>query len=714
MCPMSKAIFSLFLTAIICATTYSQAARPSPTPPAEDGDVVKITTALIQLDVTVTDRSGKVIPDIRPDELEVYENGVKQKLTNFSFVSNLRTREEPATNRSTTTRVALPPAPVRPEQVRRTIAIVVDDLTLSFESTHFVRNALKNFIEKQMQEGDLIAIIRTGAGIGSLQQFTNDKRQLYAAVEKVRYNPLGTGRIGAFAPVEAKIQGSEAPEAQPGERTEAGIQKEFEGFREAVFATGTLGAVNYVVRGMQDLPGRKSIMLLSDGFRLFQEDALGFRESGRVYQSLQRLIDLANRASVVIYTMDGRGLQPTGLTAQDSSAGYTFQELLGKSAERSAMLSDTQDGLKQLAKKTGGFAIINNNDLSGGIRKILDDQSYYLVAYEPDDETFDPRTRRFNNLEIKVTRPGALVRYRSGFFGVSDEKIVKPVQTTGQRLVTALTSPFAVNEINLRLNALFYNSTRSGNVVRSLIHIPAQDLKFTDEPDGTKKVEMDVVAAGFGGNGSVVDKLQKTYTLNMTKERYEQVMNRGFVYDFSFPVDKPGAYQLRIAIRDHGSDRIGSANQFVEVPNIRKGRLTLSGVVLENVPFGEWQRRSAGRPRDEKSSDPLIDTSTRRFKRGTVLNYGFTIYNPTIVGTGADLSYQTRVFRDGKVLFESASQPVVPTASAEPRTVGFTSALALGAAMEPGDYVLQVVVTDNAKRSKQNTATQLVTFEIVD
>jgi VWFA-related protein len=708
---MRKVFFPFFLIVVLCPAVFSQTTKPTATPPQDDTDVVKITTALIQIDVTVTGKNGKIITDLKPEEIEIYENGEKQKITNFSFVSNLRTVEETPRDKNARPSI-LPPSAIRPELVHRTIALVVDDLTLSFESVYFVRRALKKFVDEQMQEGDLVAIIRTGAGIGALQQFTNDRRQLYAAIEKVRWNPLGSGNIGAFAPLEAKLDtGAPVTEPEPGERTAEGIQREFDDFRESVFATGTLGAVNYVVRGMQDLPGRKSIMLLSDGFKLYQEDALGFKEAGRVMQSLRRLVDMANRASVVIYTMDARGLQTTGLTAQDNTSGRSPEELRQEESNRSEKLLDTQDGLRFLARQTGGIAIVNNNDLSGGIRKILDDQSYYLVAYEPDDATFDPRTRRFNSLQIKVTRPGARARYRSGFFGVSDEKIVKPTQTAGQRIMNALTSPFGVNEISLKLNALFYNSPKDGNVIRSLVHINAQDLKFSDEPGGDKKAVFDVVGVGFGDNGTVVDQTSKTYTLTLKKEAFDRALKTGFVYDFSFPIKKPGAYQLRIALHDHGSDRIGSANQFVEVPNLKKGRLVNSGIVLENLSFTDWQKREKNGTAVETNA--LVDTSLRRFKRGSVLNYGFTIYNAKSAGAAPNLSYQTRIFRDGKPIFESALRPLVP-ASKNPNSVDFSAALALGTEMLAGDYVLQIVITDNLAKSKNNTASQFVQFEVID
>ena len=706
--------FLTIVPVLFCSVlfSYSQSPSPSATPPSDEADVVKITTALIQLDVTVTDKKGKIVTDLKPEEMEIYENGEKQKISNFSFVSNVRTTEEQPVRDKSAKPVILPPSPVKSELVRRTIALVVDDLSLSFSSTYYARRALKKFVDEQMQEGDLVAIIRTGAGIGALQQFTNDRRQLYAAIEKVRWNPIGTGGIGSFAPLEEKIDtGAPKDEPEAGERTVEGIQREFEEFRESLFATGTLGAINYVVRGMQDLPGRKSILLLSDGFKLYQEDALGFRESGRVMESLRRLVDMANRASVVIYTMDARGLEFTGMTAADDTGGRTLDEISQEVSRRNERLSATQDGLKYLAQQTGGISIVNTNDLSGGIRKILDDQSYYLVAYEPDDATFDPKTRRFNKLEIKVTRPGTRVRYRSGFFGVSDEKIIRPQQTPEQRLMNALTSPFAVNEISLKLNALFYAPSANANIIRSLVHIRAQDLTFTDEPGGAKKTVFDVIAIGFGDNGIPVDQSSKTYTMVLQKNAFERSMRTGFVYDFSFPIKKAGAYQLRVALRDHGSNKLGSANQFVEVPNLKKGRLVVSGVVLENVAYADWQKRESGQA--SGSSDPMADTSLRRFKRGTVLSYGFTIYNAKRTGVTPNLSYQTKIFRDGKSIFESAVRPV-ELLNNDPRVVDFSAALALGTSMVPGDYVLQITVTDNLAKPKQNTTTQFVQFEMVD
>ena len=197
---------------------------------------------------------------------------------------------------------------------------MVDDLGLSWESTSYVRRALKKFVDEQIQPGDLVAIIRTSGGMGALQQFTADKRQLYAAVERVKWNSLGRSGISAFAPMEPPLPSKDLQAAN----------EDLNRFREDVFAVGTLGAISYVVRGLQELPGRKSILLVSDGFRVYERNDLSKQYLAQ--DRLRRLIDQANRASVVIYTMNATGLQYFGLTAADSTYGRSSDQIERNSA----------------------------------------------------------------------------------------------------------------------------------------------------------------------------------------------------------------------------------------------------------------------------------------------------------------------------------------------------------------------------------------------
>ena len=662
-----------------------------------------------------------VVYSLPAEDFEDYENGQKQKISNFSFISAVKASTEAAAKPAVAAKDAIPvpSAKLRPEQIRRTIALVVDDLSLSFESTYQVRRALKKFVDEQMQDGDLVAIIRTGAGIGALQQFTSDKRQLYAAIDKVKWNPIGNGKIGAFAPIESStLQQSKA--AGNDNITDQDIEDERnqnnarDDFRSSIFATGTLGALKYIVTGMGELPGRKSVILLSEGFRLMERDDQGFSSSGRVLDFLKDLIDTANRSSVVFYTIDARGLQTLGFTAEDQISDTSPAAMEQSLSDRRDELFETQSGLTYLAAETGGFAVLNNNDIAGGVRRVINDQSYYLIAYEPDADTFDPAKRRFNKLEVKVNRKDLHVRYRSGFFNVAESNVAAAqpkAQTPADQLRTALMSPFGVSGLSLHLNALFGNSEKEGSFVRSLIHVPANELRFVDQPDGSKKAVFDVLAASFGDNGQVVDQLGKSYTLTAKPEVYKQLVEKGFVYHFAFPVKKPGAYQYRIAIRDETSGAVGSASQFIEVPNLKKNQLTISSIVLDSMTQDEWKKASTGN-NDPLPTNALDTTALRQVKAGSVLRCGYEVYNARAAASGkADLTSKLRIIHDGKILLDGKPHPI--EMQNDLQQIAGTAAINLGTQMAPGDYILQIIVTDNAAPAKKQLTSQYIEFEII-
>ena len=710
--------------------------QPTPVPPNEN-DVVKISTALVQLDVTVTDKSGRAITDLRQDEIEIYENGEKQDLSHFSFISVAGKQINPEKKKEDKNIVTIPAPPrvLKPEQVKRTIALVVDDLTLSFESAARVRATLKKFVDEQMQHGDLVGIIRTGAGMGALQQFTSDKRQLYAAIEKVRWNGAARGRFGSFDPVEptsmerTRAMGDTLVTVN-NLKDEKDFNNSFREFRDSVFVTGTLGALKFIVGGMKELPGRKSVVLFSDGFRIFDNIGEGADKAARILDFLKDLISEANRAAVVFYTIDARGLETTSLSAEDSpifdpfavpNLGSTksFDKPTGNLSksisDRSGELFETQQGLVYLAKETGGFPIINQNDLSGGVNKILDDQSYYLVAYQPDAETFDPSVRKFNKIEIKVKRDGAKVRYRSGFFtSPADEATTALNLNPNSTLMKALVSPFAVNGIDMKLNALFGHSKKRGYYVHSFLHIDANDLQFKKQPNGEYQTVFDILAISYGDNGAPVDKNNVTATLNVKEETYRKFLDQGFAYSFVFPVKKPGAYQMRVALIERGTSKVGSANQFVEIPDLKKEGLTLSGVVLENMTGAQWEQFSNSQVLDNMvgQTDPIEDTSKRRFKRGTVLRFGVEVYNKKLTLQQMQVNLQARMYKEGELVYQSKETPISESGEVFEQSAVFTDAVMLGTQLPPGDYIVQVVAIE--VKGKRKIATQFVQFEVIE
>ena len=703
--------------------------QPAPKSQQQEEEVVRITTNLVQVDAVVTDRSGKPVTDLKPEELQILEDGRPQKITNFSLVTaESRTAIEPIDKSAPSDKNAPPAPPVRlrPEQVRRTMALVVDDLGLSFESTYYVRRALKKFLDEQIQPGDLVAIIRTGAGIGALQQFTSDKRLLYAAVERIKWNPLGRGGIGAFAPISSSrtasagnSQGDDSASSQSGEDADQ--------VREETFTVGTLGAINYVVKGLRELPGRKSVLLVSDGFKMF--DPGNSASKIRTQAALSTLIDLANRASVVIYTLDARGLQTLMLTAADNVSGMSPDQLQQTLSDRSLELWETQSGLSYLAQQTGGIAIRNSNDLSGGIRRVMEDQkSFYLIGYRPDESTFDKKTgrRTFHRLELKVTRPGKfIIRMRKGFYGITDEEARPQVASTPQQqILRALTSPFGSAGVHLRLTSLFANDAKLGPIMRSFLHVDARDLTFAEEPNGWHKAVFDVLALTFGDNGGVVGQVGGRRQVRVQNADYQRVLKNGLVYFLTMPIKKAGAYQLRTALRDEGSSRVGSGSQFVEVPDIKKNRLTLSGVLVsaaapeilkkDNAPAGTASA-APNSSQEAAEADPGASVAVRQFRPGLPISYVYYIYNAQLdKSTGRpQMQTQVRIFQNGKVVFTGRELAYDVGGQKDLKRLTAGGAIQLGSKMAPGEYQLQVIVTDALAKEKYRTTTQWIDFEVV-
>ena len=732
---------AVILITQLSAASFAQQPRtpiteppPPPRQPApqqqkpEDVDVVRITTNLVQVDAVVTDRSGKVVTDLKPEEVQIFEDGKSQKITHFSYnVSETPVVERPAKPATVDKNAPpVPPVALKPEQVRRTMAIVVDDLGLSFESTYFVRRALKKFVDEQMLPGDLVAIIRTSGGMGALQQFTSDKRQLYAAIERVKWYASGRGGVGAFAAIEPPTPGPSGPDMDA-------KNEELNQFREDLFSVGTLGAVSYVVKGLRQLPGRKSVLLISDGFRIYSQDDPN--QNYRTLEKLRRLIDEAGRASVVIYTMNATGLQTLGLTAADSTGERSADEIEQQLSNRRNAAFETQQGLDFLAKQTGGIAIRNSNDLSGGIRRVMEDQKgYYLIGYRPDYATFDPKTgrRTFHKLSLKVTRPGKFnVRMRNGFLGHSDEDHQQAPRTMAQQLVEALTSPFGTTGVHLQLTSLFGNDAKAGSFMRSILHIDARDLTFTDEPNGWHKCVVDVLAITFGDNGVLVDQKGRTYTLTLPDEMYKHALRDGLVYNVAVPIKKPGAYQLRMSLRDTSSERIGAASQFIEAPDLKKDRLALSGIVMrgENPgkptsPSGPAGQPGANQPANSAPSQSQegveqgnaeASPAVRHFSRDMLMVYSFMIFNAHLdkATNAPQLTTQVRLFRDGKPVFTGKENPFKLANASDLKRLLAGGVIQLGTDLPPGEYVFQVIVNDPLASEKHRTATQWIDFEIV-
>ena len=416
----------------------SPAVPPDSSAPAPPPFVVRISVDLVQVDAVVTDKKGRLVTDLRPEDFEIVEDGRKQPLTNMSYVAvGDHGAVAPPSLRHDGSKPEAEPGTT----ARRTIAILVDDMRHSFVSTVQAREALRRFVEKSLQPGDQASIVFTSSGLAQATPYTLDKAPLLAKVDDVIWGRGWLGHelspndpVARFSdplmqgPPYASWGAREAERRDGGRRSlgsfaSQGIRSDHLGRLEyesqaRVFTAGTLGTVNDVIDDLRVRPGRKSLVLFSDGLPLWKRD-----DTKLFVDGLRRLVDQANRASVVLYTMDVRGLQTGGLTAQDGMRmGEDTSNLAGLRNARRDEIENGQDPLRYLASETGGL-FMGTNDLDESLSRMLADRAgFYLLGYVPSAETFKPGGEgpRFHRVKVKVMRPGLRVRSRKSFFGVAD------------------------------------------------------------------------------------------------------------------------------------------------------------------------------------------------------------------------------------------------------------------------------------------------------
>ncbi len=689
---------------------------------------MRITTNLVQVDLVVT-KDGKHVTNLKPEDFEILEDGRAQKITSFAYVSTSAAASTASSNTESTVAPSIP-KPLLPYEVRRTIAIVVDDLGMSFESMANLRTYLRKFLSENVRSNDLIAIIRTGGEVGALQQFTSDQRALSGAIADLKWNPcsrVGAGVIAPerslvlFYPPEKQWLGRN-PDKLPsgGQVNSPSLGKESNWCSIGSSVSYTIGALRFILRGMRDLPGRKSMMVISDSLPLQAQDLktadFGFKRPVRedfeniidvwtqttnYQEKLFSLGEMAIRASVVIYGVSSQKLQTTGIQPADEvSFPPPDSRTVGPKSDtqdvamkllraRSTELTRNTDALEMLAKETGGLVIRNKNEFD--FERVFEDQNgYYLIGYRPESATFD---RRFHTIKARVKRDGLTVRTRSGFYGVEENRgSAQP----SDLINSALASPFSKNEIEVRVATLFANDPARGSLLRVFLTVDANRLTFALEPDGTHVAKLDLSTVLFGENGSVAKRQDQNATLRLRGKPYERALRDGVFYGFDLPVKHAGAFQLRVALRDTASQRIGASGQFVHVPYLGNGELALSGLVVQA----------------DQADDQGSNLVLKRFHQGTSLAFGYTIYNAALEKKTLQpkLKTTTLVFRDGVKIYSSEPAVVETTGQKDLQRIFTGARLQLGPALTPGEYALQIVVEDQiGKRS----TTQWTQFEVI-
>jgi VWFA-related protein len=726
---MRKALAILLSACVLSAGAAAQTAAPGaqrPQPQDEDEEIVRITSQLVQTDVVVTDKNDRIVSDLKLGDFELYDNGKRQELRFMEFVSvdsparrtegvrpeSLRAETDPALN---------PTA----RDVRRIIAFVVDDLTIPHADLVTVRQAISNFVENQMADGDLVAIVRTVGGKGLLQQFTSDKALLRRAVAQLNlstnpfmaYDQMETGRLNAKpSPLGGFTESFEdMGSADIGSPNDDTVR-----YSRGLIA---LGIADSVIESLRGLPGRKSMVLFSSGIPIFEA-----ANSGSIYTSvstiLQRVTDHAVRAGVVVNTVDPRGLKATpgvkgfkdsptrsalggdiegssastgtGIPSVDSPTEARASFGRGGTPDFADMLSGALEhmGLRVLSDATGGVTVVNRNDIDDGVQKVVArSRGYYVLAYTP-TQPFDSK---FHKLEVKVNRDGVRVYKHAGYLA-REERRVAP-KTKEEEIAAAVRSPLSKRDIDVSA-VLGLRYAPGGRPADLGISVQVDPAKFEFREEGGKyTTSYDVAGFIYDELGKLRGGFSETVNASLTPEELRRARTAGLPYYASTQLP-PGSYQLRLAVREAATGHIGSLSRYIEVANVAKGRLAMSSLFLHAVD----PANAAAPPQ------PLL--ASRVLTRGQEVRYSAIIYNARAEGGKPRVRSQLIISQGGKVLFREPEQEVEMKGT-DPSQLIKVGQLAL-AKVQPGRYVLTLVVTDPLAEKNSQTLTRSIDFTVVN
>ena len=689
--------WQIFLLACVLS---AQSSPPLGAPQAADGLTLHIDVNLVQVDAVVTDRKGHAITNLKPEDFEIFEDGKPQPITNFSFINLAAANSAPLANRGTGA-LAVPPEELKRENVNRTVVLVADDLNLSFESTALLRRALKKFVDTQMGPRDLVSIARTSTGLGALEDFTNDKRELSAAVDAVRWYPMGSAGISAVDPVVPVPPGLPGFSQGLNGHASPAVQAEI---NELLYARGTLTSLMSIIQSMRSMPGRKAVILFSDGVPIAPHGEsidLHGESIDLIVELLHRVADLANRSSVVLNCVDARGLQVGGPQGADNyGQAAEGLNIANQVTSRLQGFEGQQDGLIFLARQTGGRVGINGNDLSWDVDRVLDDlNGYYLIGYKPQGGTFNKAGQRtaFHRIQVRVKPRGLTVRSRTGFYGQTDADTMPNPRTDSEKLISALKSPFGMKDIPLKLTLQFLSDGPKSSRISTMLHIDAHSIAFEKREDGNYHATLELLLTGHDEDGRRVEQANNTIEVNMPEKQYQVALNSGFVVAQQVVVTRSGAAQVRAAVRDVNSGRLGSTSGFLLLPDLKKKHLVLGTIVL-------------GTTADVTSP---TNSAVRVFTADEAVPYRFTLFNPkTANGNLAKVETQVKVFHEGREVWASPLMVTNASPGIVSRELVGSSNLHLTDSFEPGEYYLQVVAKDLLAGKKAAPSMQWINFDL--
>jgi VWFA-related protein len=644
-------------------------------PAAQTPPTFKVEVNYVEIDARVTNAAGAFVTDLGQSDFQVLEDGVAQTLTVFSRVDLPVERHDPPLFKG---------EPIEPDVQTnlaefngRVFVLVLDDLQTDFRRSRQVKAAARQFIRRFIGANDLAAVVYTGGAADRGQEFTNSRARLVASVDRFMGSKLPSATMTTLDDYYAQRNSGSGREARDTSQMERGFK-----------ARNTLSALKGVADFLAGVRGRrKAVVWFGEGLDYNLDDPFRSPDASVLRQTMQEAIAAANRSDVSFYGVDARGLgagldeaiEISAVPADDPNAPNPTTGIQDE-------VRRAQDSLRVLSEQTGGFAIVNQNDLNAAFERIVrDNSSYYVLGYYSSNEK---RDGKFRKIQLRVTRPGVRVQARDGYTAPKGRPAAASTSKADAGVPPdvrdALASPIPSTGIGLSVFAAPFSGPGAKSSVALVIEFDPAGLKFVEQ-DGKFNDDLELHVLAVDAAGKLQDGGRTTVPLRLSEPSHRAVLSYGFRVIRRLTIS-PGRYQIRVAAKEvRGA--IGTVRQTLDVPDFSKSPLQLSGIAIASISAG---RMPTANPDEQlKGVLPSAPTAIREFPGNDTIALFAEVYDNQSSAPHRVAITSSLVADDGRVVFTASDERSSDELQGKKGGYGYTRQIPLNS-YAPGRYVLRI------------------------
>jgi VWFA-related protein len=545
----SRSIAVLATPAFLLTTVFAQSLEPTLT--------IRSNTRLVQLSVIAVDRNGRPVTGLTREDFELYDQGRLQQVRIFTEDS---IRKEPAPGHTTV--VANSAAHVFTNIVDTRSApssvtvILFDSLNTEWTHQAYARREVLRFLSQLRPEDHVALYVMSYGGARVLHDFTQDPSELIAKLDKFR-GEVGTRHASTDQGLDRQFE-----QWMNGRSREYTLRQRLAD--SPYFApVQSLRILTAIANRLADIPGRKNVIWISDGFPVVLWGSLldavfggnadsiaaasqrAGAEAASIYDEMNLAMRTVSNANVAIYPVSAEGLDNRAYDAQSNVEPTHL--IMGMDAKLQAL----ENAMDDIAKKTGGRAFYETNDIAGAIRKAVDDSNTtYTLGFYPDSVRLDGK---FHKIRLRIVgRDGVRLRYRQGYIDAPELWVDE--NNYRLSLENAVWSPLDANGIGLSAN--IEPTPGAGHKERLQLKISASDLTFV-ELGTTRVAEAELLVCQKDDRGKQLNVIEHVVRVEASTTDYDEITKNGIAFSGSFLLQRD-TRSLRIVVSDARSARLGS------------------------------------------------------------------------------------------------------------------------------------------------------------